>query len=119
MEKHAEVTSEIRTYQTDDFFKENYTDSLFTDYIELSYKEYQKKYGYNRKDMDRMAYSAGTSLSILKANRSIENLNTKLKNFEIKEIDTTFLNRKYAFDSLRPLKFFQQFDSIVPLDTLK
>ena len=43
MEKHAEVTSKLRTYQTDDFFKENYTDSLFTDYIELSYKEYQKK----------------------------------------------------------------------------
>ncbi|MDB2656542.1 hypothetical protein N9Y60_00655 [Crocinitomicaceae bacterium] len=95
LENHAEVTANLREYEKDSFFQENYNDTVLTDYMYLSYEDYRKKYDLKHKHMDLLAKTSAASVSILKANRSITNLKRRIDSVQIRRIDTSKINTFY------------------------
>lgn len=103
LEEHAEVTTKLREYEQDAFFKENYNDTVMTDYLHLSYEEYRKKYDLKHRDMDYVAQTSQLSCSILETNRKIEKFSSLRDSIRtVKRIDTTLLDR-YSFNKIMPI----------------
>ena len=116
LDQHAEVTSNLREYEDDTFFQENYKDTVLTDYMYMSYEAYQKKYGLKHRHMDLIARTSAISISTLKAHRTIEKSRAIRDSIKrIGRIDTSRINTN-SFDKIVPFILGEQ-DSVQPIDT--
>ncbi len=104
LDRHEDIRSRLKEYEEDDFYKENYNDTVFTDYVALNYPEFRKKYNLSHRHMNIVANTNEASVSILKAARSIENLKKLADSAQtIRRIDTSKLNF-YRFDKIMPIR---------------
>lgn len=89
--EHQEIRSHLKEYENDTFFQENFNDTVLTDYIDLNYQTYRKKYNLSRQEMELVAQSTKVTVSILKTYRTIEKLDRYRDTIQsIGRIDTNF-----------------------------
>lgn len=116
LDKHAEITSNLREYEDDAFFQENYKDTVLTDYMHMSYEAYREKYGLKHRHMDLVARTSEISIATLKAHRTIEKSRAIRDSIKrIGRIDTSRINT-YSFDKIVPF-ILGDGDTIQPIDT--
>ncbi|XOV66937.1 MAG: hypothetical protein ACFHU9_15020 [Fluviicola sp.] len=113
LDQHAEITASLREYENDVFFQENYSDTVLTDYMHMSYEAYREKYDLRHRDMDYVAQLSKANISILKSYRSLkkmEALRDSLKN--IPRIDTAGFG-SYSFNKIVPIAISVDSNSVV------
>ncbi|PWL27377.1 MAG: hypothetical protein DCO96_11590 [Fluviicola sp. XM-24bin1] len=116
LDYHEDIKMRLREYENDAFFQENYSDTVLTDYLVLSYDDYLKKYELKHSQMEIVAAANEASISILKAARAIDRLNQLADSAQtIRRLDTSRMNL-HSFDRFKSLKFVPPTDS---LDTLR